>query len=97
MTGPTSRKGTVTIREVMNTERKIIPKDPSLAFCQLCAHCGEMEIPVYQDGEYHHFPTCEKIITGCNDFEPKHSVDPRLAMRKIAENATYGRFGRRLE
>ena len=78
-------------------ERKIIPKDPSLAFCQLCVHCGEMEIPVYQDGEYHHFPTCEKIITGCNDFEPKHPADPQHAMRLIANNATYGRYGRGLE
>lgn len=92
--GPTSRRATATI-EVPNMERKIIPKDPSLAFCQLCVHCGEIEIPVYQDGELHHFPTCEKIITGCNDFEPKHPADPQHAMRLLANNATYGRFGRR--
>lgn len=51
-------------------DKIIQPQDPALALCQICANCGEVEIPVYQDGGYHHFPTCEKIITGCNDFEP---------------------------
>ena len=49
------------------------PQDPSLALCQICANRGEMEIPVYQDGQYHHFKTCHLYVWAgehCNDFIP---------------------------
>ena len=54
-------------------EKKIEPQDPSLALCQICANCGEVEIPVYQDGGYHFFKTCHRYLWAgehCNDFTP---------------------------
>lgn len=67
--GPTSRRATATI-EVPDMEN-IEPNDPSLALCQICANCGEIMIPVFQDGEYHRFSTCTRfLINGCNDFIP---------------------------
>ena len=70
-------------------EKKIIPDDPSLALCQLSKNRGEMVIPVYQDGDYQHFPSCHRYVLGCcNDFVPDHTV----ASKQLAQLfATYGR------
>ena len=68
--GPTSTRDTVTC-EVPNMDKKDEPQDPSLALCQICANCGEIMIPVFQDGEYRRFSTCTRfLINGCNDFIP---------------------------
>ena len=71
MTGPTSRKETVTIREVPNMEKKIEPQDPSLALCQICDN-ADMLIPARgMDGHIRQFRTCLREVEGrCNDFTP---------------------------
>ena len=88
MTGPMSRKETVTIREVPNMGNRE-PNDPSLALCQLCKNRGEMVIPVYQDGDYQHFPACHRYVLGCcNDFVPDHTAASKQVAQLIAN---YGR------
>ena len=72
MTGPTSRKETVTIREVPNMEKNE-PRDPSLALCQICDN-ADMLIPARDmDGHIRQFRTCLREIEGrCNDFMPSN-------------------------
>ena len=71
MTGPTSRKETVTIREVMNMESNNQPRDPSLSLCQICAN-ADMWIPALaMDENIRQFRTCMREVVGrCNDFVP---------------------------
>ena len=69
--GLTSIWATATI-EVPNMEKKIIPKDPSLALCQLCANRGDMTAYAKDmDGILRHYPTCMRYtFHNCNDFVP---------------------------
>ena len=71
----------------------IQPQDPSLALCQICANCGEIMIPVFQDGEYHRFPTCTRYVTGdCNDFVPLRTDSLEWKKRELTWMSRYGRF-----
>ena len=66
--GPTSRRATATI-EVPNMEKKIEPRDPSLALCQICANSGDVLIYTESmDGKLTAALTCSR--TTCNDFKP---------------------------
>ena len=71
MIGPTSRKETVTIREVMNMGNRE-PNDPSLALCQLCKNRGEVTAYAKDlDGVLRQYPTCMRYtFHNCNDFVP---------------------------
>ena len=70
----------------------IQPQDPSLALCQICANCGEIMIPVFQDGEYHRFPTCTRYVTGCNDFVPLRTDSLEWKKRELTRMSSYGRL-----